>query len=667
MANIPDDKVQEVRDKVDIVDLIGRYVELRKAGRNYKGLCPFHQERTPSFNVNPQRKGYKCFGCGAGGDAIRFVMEVEGKSFPEAIRKLAEQYGVHLPAEAMRGGGRGPSPHEKDAAYAVTRAACELYESLLADAEKGRVGQGYLEKRGLTPELAKRFRLGYAPAPAEAGWDTLCRHLEREGLSLDAAQKLGLVGKSERTGNLYDKFRGRLMFPVIQPGGEVIAFSGRVVPPHDEDDRGGNPPPKYVNSPESLLSTKSKQLFALGIARPAIRNAKRAILVEGNVDVAKLHQWGHEETVAPLGTALTPEQARLLGRFAEQVIMCFDGDKAGKKAAWAALPHLIDADLDVRMVLLPDGEDPDSIGEERFGALLRSSRPALEEMMLRVAAKAGDAAHARGKGLDRMLPLIARVKSDSARQLYAHRAAELFRMPVERIENTISGLQREGSRRDRRPSGPQENSRRNPSTSNAHVPLSAAVRSLPPLPAGQSRLAMLLVDVPHLASVAERTGALECITDERLQPIVRAVIDGAKDGRNPDLQDLLDHVDVGEHQRLYDRVLSGEYRGLADQGADPKSVLANLVRACRSEALDQRIHDVKAQMREAQSSGFPERASELAQVWMELRREQNRLLNASGPLADVAPQSDGGQPERIDEPEGPSDADAPLRLPELPN
>jgi len=638
MANIPDEKVQEVRDKVDIIDLIGRYVELRKAGRNFKGLCPFHQEKTPSFNVNPQRKGYKCFGCGAGGDAIRFVMEIEGKSFPEAIRKLAEQYGVHLPAEAMRGGGRGPSPHEKDAAYAVARAACELYEGLLRDADKGRAGQTYLEKRGLTHELADRFRLGYAPAPAEAGWDTLCRHLERQGLSMDAAEKLGLIGKSERTGNLYDKFRGRLMFPVIQPGGEVIAFSGRVVPPHDEDDRGGNPPPKYVNSSESLLFTKSKNLFGLATARAAIRDKKRAILVEGNVDVAKLHQWGHEEAVAPLGTALTPEQARLLGRFAEQVIMCFDGDKAGKKAAWAALPHLIDADLDVRMVLLPDGEDPDSIGEERFGALLRGSRPALEEMMLRVAAKAGDAAHARGKALDRMLPLIARVRSDSAQALYAHRAAELFHMPVERIESALSGLRRSGGR----PSGPQENSRQKPSTSNAHVPLSAAVRSLPPLPAGQSRLAMLLVDVPHLASIAERTGALECIDDDRLQPVVRAVVHGAKEGRNPDLQDLLTEVDPAAHQQLYDTVFSGAYRGLAEQGADPKAVLGTLVRACRSEALDQRIKDIKNQMRDAQSGGFPDRARELAKVWMDLRREQERLLNASGPLADASP-SQGSQ------------------------
>lgn len=636
MANIPDDKVQEVRDKVDIIDLVGRYVELRKAGRNFKGLCPFHQEKSPSFNVNPQRKGYKCFGCGAGGDAIGFVMEIEGKSFPEAVRKLAEQYGVHLPADAMSGGrGAGPTRHEKDAAYAVARAACELYESMLVDPEKGKSGRAYLERRGLTRELAERFRLGYAPAPAEAGWDTLCLHIKKLGLSMDAAQTLGLVGKSERTGNLYDKFRGRLMFPIIQPGGEVIAFSGRIVPPHDEDDRGGNPPPKYVNSSESLLFTKSKHLFALATARPAIREKKRAILVEGNVDVAKLHQWGHEEAVAPLGTALTPEQSRLLARFAEQVIMCFDGDKAGKKAAWSALPQLIDADLDVRMVLLPEGEDPDSIGEERFGALLRGSRPALEEMMLRVAAKAGDAAHARGKALDRMLPLIARVRSESARELFAHRAAELFKMPVERIESALDGLRRSGHR----PQSAQENSRQKDSTSEAHVPLSAAVRSLPPLPAGQSRLAMLLVDVPHLATVAERAGALGCITDERLEPVVNAVIQGAKEGRDPSLEDLLTAVDPGAHQQLYATVFAGEYRGLADQGADPQDVLGSLVRACRADEADARISAIKAEVSEALRQGFPEKARDLSRELSEQIRRREKLLLTTGPLVLESPES----------------------------
>jgi len=657
VANIPDDKVQEVRDKVDIIDLVGRYVELRKAGRNFKGLCPFHQEKSPSFNVNPQRKGYKCFGCGAGGDAIGFVMEVEGKSFPEAVRKLAEQYGVHLPADAMGGGGSGPSRHEKDTAYAVARAACELYESVLADSEHGKAGRAYLEQRGLTPELAKRFRLGYAPAPAEAGWDTLCLHIKRLGLSMDAAQTLGLVGKSERTGNTYDKFRGRLMFPIIQPGGEVIAFSGRIVPPHDQDDRGDNPPPKYVNSSESLLFTKSKHLFALATARSAIREKKRAILVEGNVDVAKLHQWGHEEAVAPLGTALTPEQSRLLARFAEQVVMCFDGDKAGKKAAWTALPQLIDADLDVRMVLLPEGEDPDSIGEERFGALLRGARPALEEMMLRVAAKAGDAAHARGKGLDKMLPLIARVRSESARELFAHRAAELFKMPVERIESSLEGIRRSGNR----PQSAQENSRQKDSTSEAHVPLSAAVRSLPPLPAGQSRLAMLLVDVPHLATVAERAGALGCITDGRLEPVVQAVIEGAKEGRDPSLEDLLTAVDPAAHQQLYDTVFSGEYRGLADQGADPQAVLGSLVRACRADEADAVIGGIKTKISEALRQGFPETARDLSRELSDQIRHREKLLLATGPLvleAPVAPDS-SAPPESASAPDARATVDRP--------
>jgi len=232
MASIPDDKVQEVRDKVDIVDLVGRYVELRRAGQNWKGRCPFHEEKTPSFNVNPARKGYKCFGCGEGGDAIRFVMEIEGKSFPEAVRKLAEIYGVSLPA-GVGEGRAGGSTTDKDDAYALTALATTTWSTILASAPEGETGRAYLRARGLDDEVVASFRLGYAPAPSEAGWDRLARTIAEHKLSVDLAEKLGLVGRSERTGALYDRFRGRLMFPVVAPGGEVIAFSGRIVPPHD--------------------------------------------------------------------------------------------------------------------------------------------------------------------------------------------------------------------------------------------------------------------------------------------------------------------------------------------------------------------------------------------------------------------------------------------------
>ena len=288
MAQIPDEKVQEVRDRVDIVDLIGRYMELRRAGQNYKGLCPFHGEKTPSFNVNPTRKGFKCFGCGQGGDAIRFVMEIEGKSFPEAVRKLAELYGVTLP---------NVSPHdvrresEKDEAYALCAAATKLWQSILADAPEGAAGRAYLTARGLDATSVEAFRLGYAPAPAEAGWDRLASTLAEARLSLPLAETLGLVARSEKSGQWYDRFRGRLVFPIVAPGGEVIAFSARIVPPHDVgvglDD---TPPPKYINSAESLLYAKGRTLFGIQQARAALSATRRAILVEENLDVVRLHQ-----------------------------------------------------------------------------------------------------------------------------------------------------------------------------------------------------------------------------------------------------------------------------------------------------------------------------------------------------------------------------------------
>lgn len=621
VASIPDEKVQEVRDKIDIADLVGRYVALRRAGRNFKGLCPFHQEKTPSFNVNPQRKGYKCFGCGAGGDGIRFVMEVEGKSFPEAVRKLGELYGVTLPAST----GRSPTNiQERDEAYAILRTSCELYEHLLAEDSRAEAGRKYLQIRELTPEISKTFRLGYAPAPSEAGWDTLVTELGKRRLSLKLAERLGVIGRSERTGNLYDKFRGRLMFPIIAPGGEVLAFSGRIVPPHDEEQAGtgskGSPAPKYVNSSESLLFTKGKQLFGLATARPAIRSKKRAILVEGNVDVVKLHQWGHDETIAPLGTALTPEQARLVSRFAGQVILCFDGDRAGKKAAWSALPLLLEVDLDVRMVLLPEGEDPDSIGEERFSALLLRAKPALEEMMIRVAAAAGEAAHARARGLDRLVPLIAHVSRHSARQLYVDRAAELFKLPAQRVEQALRQVMRgQGQRREA-----QENSRQKHSTSEGAVPVSAAVRPLPPLPAGQKELTMLLVDNPHLASVAERGGVLECVTDSRLAPLVRAIIDGAKDGQNPDLDDLLTRVDEHARRQVYDAVFTGQSRDLGE-GNDPQSILHELVQRCHEKAIDDQIKAVEGRIAAARDAGYPDQVSQLSQERLLLRRQQVAL------------------------------------------
>ncbi len=698
MAGIPDDKVQEVRDRVDIVDLIGRYVELRRQGRNYKGLCPFHSERSPSFNVNPARKGYKCFGCGLGGDAIRFIMELEGKSFPEAVGKLADMYGVVLPKSASRQGGDRTA---KDDAYAMMRAATDLYREVLqANTDESAAGRAYLESRGIDEETAATFELGYAPAPDEAGWDRLTRALQDKELDLRLADKLGLVAKSDRSGSYYDRFRGRLMFPVVQPGGEVIAFSGRIVPPHDQptDDR---PVPKYTNSPETLLYSKGRVLFGLAPARRAMHAAERAILVEGNVDVLKLHQWELAETVAPLGTALTQDQAKLLGRFTKKVVLCFDGDNAGKTAAWKALPILMAQDFDVRMVLLPDGQDPDSLGRDRLLTLLENPKSALEEMMTRIAAKAGNGLDARAQGLDRIIPLIASAPRPGAREMYANVAAELFDLPLQQIATRIrtyisrprsdqrsrgaGGSRRGGDRRNDSRNDPRNDPRGGdprdafqergafPDDSGqaqsgdprdfhappgSPVPVSAAMVSASPLPDGQAQLTTLLVDLPHLASVARRSGAIACITDPRLDAIVTAVIEGAEAGKTPTMPDLLGLVDEPEQRQIHDEVLSGRFRGDGEPD-DPKALLDELVFRCREQVIDQDIARLDRAFTAATREGDIDRARELQMEKLAMRRQQQQLrLGAPATPADAPVAAPTDSSSRDFEPAAADPADA---------
>jgi DNA primase len=618
MAGIPEDKVQEVRERVDIVDLIGRYVELRPAGRNHKGLCPFHDERTPSFNVNPERKGYKCFGCGAGGDAIRFVMELEGKSFPEAVRKLAELYGVNLPAASAAARNREDQRRtERDEASTLLRTAMEVYRQVLLERNEGEAGRRYVAERGISPDTAEVFQLGYAPDPSEAGWELLTRELTRRKLSLELAEKLGLVGRSDRRAGAHrDRFLGRLMFPVIQPGGEVVAFSGRIVPPHDQG--GDNPPPKYVNSSESVVFRKGDTLFGLHAARSAIRNASRVLLVEGNIDVVALYQRGFAETVAPLGTALTEKQARILARFTEQVILCFDGDAAGKKAAAAAMPTLLAEDLDVRIVLLPEGEDPDSVDPERFATLVRDAQPALQVMMETLASRAGTAIDARARALDRVLPLIAGLPRASARALYAERASELFKVPLDRLRQLL-----------------KQKSRPAPSNSPDVVPTSADVRSPSPLPDGQAQLAALLVDVPHLASLAERRGVSDYVTDPRLAAIVHNVIEGAKTGVEPTMPELLDLVDQPSQRAVFEAVFNAR----APDGQDPTEILDDLLARCEEDQLQAQIEELDREVRGVQASGDVERLRELVQRRVELvaSYQDLRRRRALGLAADPPP------------------------------
>ncbi len=359
---IPEETLTEIRSRISIVEVISVYVSLRKAGKNYTGLCPFHEEKTPSFSVNDERGFFHCFGCGEGGNAFTFLCRLEGISFPEAVRRLAAKAGVPLPQAPD-----DPQAREQDRLYRLTSLAKTYFRHCLLDEQVGAAARRYLDERGIPKEVAERFQLGYAPV----GWNGLVRFLANRRAPMDKAAALGLIG--ERTGRnersrpgpqqWYDKFRHRLMFPITDVTGRPVGFGGRLLPDPQRDAGRERPQPKYINSPESALYKKGSLLYGLFQAKEPIRETGRVLVVEGYTDLISLVQRGLRETVAVLGTALTLEQLRLLKRFSTDIYIFFDGDDAGRRAATRAFPLCVEAGLTGRGVFLPQGEDPDSFGQ----------------------------------------------------------------------------------------------------------------------------------------------------------------------------------------------------------------------------------------------------------------------------------------------------------------
>jgi DNA primase len=323
---------------------VGQYVKLQQRGRNLLGLCPFHADTKPSFTVAPDKGIFHCFGCGVGGNVFSFVMQYHRLSFPEAVAELAKRYGIPLTFQDLGPEG-GKSAQKRQLLQEINTLAAAFYEAALKGPE-GQPGRDYLAKRGLTPEVIKTFRLGYAPNQ----WDGLSRHLQNRGVSLDAAQEVGLL-VPRASGGYYDRFRDRIMFPILDRQNRVLAFGGRVV---------GEGEPKYLNSPESPLFSKGRHLFGLPQAAEALRQTGEALVVEGYLDLLALRVHGVEPVVATLGTALTREQVRLLKGVAAKAVLVFDGDAAGARAMQRALPLFLQEGLPVRVLPLPPGLDPDS-------------------------------------------------------------------------------------------------------------------------------------------------------------------------------------------------------------------------------------------------------------------------------------------------------------------
>ncbi|SDN43104.1 DNA primase [Alkalicoccus daliensis] len=353
---IPEEVVNAVRRELDVVDVISEYIQLKKQGRNFTGLCPFHGEKTPSFSVSQDKQLYHCFGCGAGGNVFTFVMEYEGLSFLEAIQKLGKKTSVALP-EIDEAAQEAPKQEEKSW-YKGHELAMKMYHHLLVSSPEGKKAREYLRGRGFTKEVIDRFQIGYAPD----SWNFLTDFLTKRGLDPKEMSTCGLLAARESDGKQFDRFRDRIMFPIWDKRGNVIAFGGRVLDPENK--------PKYLNSPESEVFNKGSLLYHFHGARPSMKRKNEAVLFEGYVDVISAYRAGIEHGVGALGTALSDEQARMLRRNADKVILCYDGDNAGQTASWKNAEILMNAGLEVYISVLPDGQDPDDYiqqyGTERF-------------------------------------------------------------------------------------------------------------------------------------------------------------------------------------------------------------------------------------------------------------------------------------------------------------
>ncbi|TWI57760.1 DNA primase [Halalkalibacter nanhaiisediminis] len=357
MSNrIPDEKVELIRRSSDIVEVISDHVQLKKQGRQYTGLCPFHGENTPSFSVSPDKQLYHCFGCGAGGNVFSFLMELEGLSFIESVKQLAERANIELP-DFRSNETVSSSDSPQETMRSAHELAAKLYHHVLTLTEQGGQGRDYISERGFSREQIEQFQIGFAPDR----WDALTTILSKRGFSLDVMVAASLLGKRDSDGGHYDRFRNRLMFPIWDGQGNVIAFGGRTI----TDEK-----PKYLNSSESPVFHKSKTLYGLHLARPLIRKEATAVLFEGYVDVIAAWGAGVKNGVATLGTALTEEQARVIRRNAETVILCYDSDKAGIEAAFRSAGILEPAGCTVKVAQMPEGLDPDdyirTYGAARF-------------------------------------------------------------------------------------------------------------------------------------------------------------------------------------------------------------------------------------------------------------------------------------------------------------
>ncbi len=504
---IPEAKIAEIRERSDIVEVIGEYVTLKRAGVNHKGVCPFHADSDPSFNVNPARQFYHCFGCGVSGDIFKFLMTIEGLSFVESARRLAGRYGVELPKQEMTPAARTEQERAREALRRrrlILETAATFFEDNLWS-PTGAQARELIKARGIDDEIARLYRLGYAPD----SWQALLDHLREKRISATEVEAVGLALPRKGGSGYYDRFRNRLVFTITDPSGHPIAFSARVI---GSGSGGDGRDPKYVNSPETREFVKGKILFGIHAARVDLSKTREAILVEGNFDVVSMAQAGFRNVVAPLGTAITNDHAVILRRRVDNVTVMFDGDVAGRKAAARAFPMLAKVGLAAYVAPLPEGEDPDSLfrkgGKEAIDSLLAVKKGLLDEIIRSSAAASDGSAQDAARRIGKLGPFVAAVQNHMERDVYRQLIADVFGVDSRVVFSHLRGGGGSTSGSQERGAGREE------------TPIPGTTE--------ERELIGLMLDLPGLCGEVEERGITTMIVTQRLQKIASDLILGYK-------------------------------------------------------------------------------------------------------------------------------------------
>ncbi len=574
-------EIEEVKSKAGIVEVVSEYVALRKAGRNFVGLCPFHKEKTPSFSVNAEKQIFYCFGCGAGGDVFEFLIKINNMSFQEALTHLADKTGVVLREKNTEHS--GAEKKLRDEINRINRLAGEYFARNLA-AESGKRAREYLRKRGISDSTVNDFHLGLALN----GWRHLRDYFEKSGVPLPLVEKAGLIIRGEK-GDFYDRFRGRLIFPIESVTGDTIAFGGRGA---------GDEKPKYLNSPESPVYTKGRNLYALNRARDDIRRKDAIIIVEGYFDALSLWNAGVRNVAATLGTALTREHLGLIRRFTSNIVAIFDPDEGGRTALERALSLFLEENFNARAVILPENLDPDEY-VKKYGAgalesLIAGSQSLVDYYIESVIGSKGGFEAAQAT-MSKAIPFLSRIEDPRQRNLFVKRVSELLNVEEgllrAEVEQAISGR---GKRPDSGQAGigPAETGERRPSR---------ADQNIPPDPV-EMTLIRLLAEHPDRIPADFDQGIFDCFLDPELKRLGRELAGNGR--KEPDLSGLLKHV---ENKAVREKILQWSVSQESPFGAELiGQVLADTVEKIRMKWTKVRIGALRRDLRKAQEKGDAE-------------------------------------------------------------